>query len=71
MLSFCNDAVTFETEGAIELIGPDLSSLQGGMGGTFVRTTGEEGKGVLIIKMSQAKEQRLFFEIKKQEGERI
>ena len=71
VLSFCNDAVTLETEGAIELIGPDLSSLQGGMGGTFVRTTGEEGKGVLIIKMSQAKEQRLFFEIKKQEGERI
>ena len=71
VLSLCNDVVTFETEGAIELIGPDLSSLQGGMGGTFVRTTGEEGKGVLIIKMSQAKEQRLFFEIKKQEGERI
>ena len=50
--------------GAIAIIGPEIISLQGGMGGTYVRTTGEEGVGILKIKAAQMEEQRILFEVK-------
>lgn len=34
------------------------------MGGTYVRTTGEEGVGILKIKAAQMEEQRILFEVK-------
>ena len=40
LLNFCNDPVSFSTEGPIEIIGPDVVSLGGGMGGVYVRSTG-------------------------------
>ena len=40
LLSFCNDPVVFTTEGPIEVIGPSMVSLNGGMGGVYVRSTG-------------------------------
>ena len=42
-------AVCYSTEGAIELVGPNVSVAEGGMTGTYVRTTGEKGKGILHI----------------------
>ena len=47
-LSFCNDPVTFSTEGAIELIGPDIAAFSGGMLGAYVRSAGE-GEGTLTV----------------------
>ena len=41
--------VTYETEGVIEIVGPKVSTAEGGMTGTYVRTTGRKGKGRLII----------------------
>lgn len=41
ILPFCNDPVSFKTKGPIELIGPKTISLSGGMGGVYVRSTGE------------------------------
>lgn len=53
ILPFYNDPLTFETEGPIEVIGPKIVSLQGGMGGTYVKTkktaAGEPQKATLII----------------------
>ena len=53
ILPFYNDPLTFETEGSIEVIGPKIVSLQGGMGGTYVKTkkiaAGEPQKAALII----------------------
>ena len=49
LLSFCQDIVALSTEGPIEIIGPKAVSLRGGMGGTYVKTTGEAGKAKLII----------------------
>ena len=43
------NAITYSTEGAIELVGPAVSVAEGGMTGTYVRTKGEKGKGVLHI----------------------
>lgn len=48
LLSFCNDPVSFETEGDIELIGPKVASLMGGMSGTYVRSL-RKGSGLLKI----------------------
>lgn len=47
---FANEPVVFEIEGPIEIYGPSLSSLQGGMGGCYVRTTGGAGKASLSIR---------------------
>ncbi len=49
LLNFYNDAVSLEVEGDIELIGPKMIALQGGMGGTYVRSLGKSGKGTLKI----------------------
>ena len=50
LLSFCNDPVTLEAEGEIELVGPTLVSFQGGMTGTYVRTKGKSGSGRLLVR---------------------
>ena len=49
-LAYFQDVVTFETEGAIDLIGPKHVAMMGGGCGTYVKTTGVAGKGRLTIK---------------------
>ena len=49
LLSFCQDIVTLSCEGPIEIIGPKVVSLRGGMGGTYVKTKGENGEAKLVI----------------------
>ena len=49
LLSFNQDVITLTTEGPIEIIGPKALSLRGGMGGTYVKTTGKSGEAKLII----------------------
>jgi beta-galactosidase len=56
ILPFFNDVVSLKTQGKIELIGPAVVSLHGGMGGTYIKTTGKAGRGKLVIKCAQAKE---------------
>ncbi|MBO4919620.1 MAG: glycoside hydrolase family 2 protein, partial [Erysipelotrichaceae bacterium] len=41
--------VTYTAEGVIETVGPKVSTAEGGMTGTYVRTTGRKGKGKLTI----------------------
>lgn len=54
VMSFFEDSVVVETEGPIELIGPHILTLRGGMGGTYIKTTGESGEAVLRIRSEQA-----------------
>ena len=49
LLPFNQDIVTLSTEGPIEIIGPKTISLRGGMGGTYVKTTGEAGEAKLTL----------------------
>ncbi len=63
ILCICNDPVSFVTEGPIELIGPDCIALQGGMGGTYIRTTGESGNGALTIKAGSCEPVTIHFSI--------
>lgn len=69
LLSFFNEPVEFSVEGPVELIGPKTVSLQGGMGGTYLKTTGEPGKAVLRISNGQVKTLELEFTITAREGE--
>lgn len=60
-MSFYNEPIILEAEGPIEIIGPKIISLQGGMFGTYVRTTGIGGKAVLRIRADQAEPVELEF----------
>lgn len=60
---FYNEPVLLETEGPIELIGPPVISLQGGMGGTYIRTTGETGDAIVRIRTMQTEEVTIDFHI--------
>ncbi len=64
IVNFYQEPVVLSAEGPIAIIGPKIISLQGGMGGTYVRTTGEEGIGILKIRAAQMEEQRIQFEVK-------
>ena len=68
VLPVCNDAVSFEVSGPIALIGPTVTSLNGGMGGTYVKTLAKEGKATLTIRMEQAKEVVIPFEVQIERG---
>jgi beta-galactosidase len=49
VLPYFNDVVSFKAEGPIEIIGPETTALHGGMGGTYVKTTGQHGEARLVI----------------------
>ena len=44
-----SDPILLTTEGPIQVVGPRAVSLEGGAFGTYVRTTGETGEGVLTL----------------------
>ena len=62
-LPFAGDPVMFETEGVIELIGPSVVPLQGGMTGTYIKTTGKAGKGILRIRLAGAEPQEIHINV--------
>ena len=43
-------------EGPIEIVGPKTAYMAGGLGGTYIRTTGKKGKASLTIKMPEGYE---------------
>ena len=63
VLPFANDALVLKCEGCIELIGPEIVSLQGGMFGTYVKTTGEAGRGRLTITTATGEYKKIDFNV--------
>ena len=63
LLPYCNEAIKLEAEGPIEIIGPDMISLRGGMSAFYVKTIGEKGKAKVRISCSILDEQIVEFEI--------
>ncbi len=63
VLPFANDAVSFKTTGPIEVIGPSVTALSGGMGGVYVRTTGKKGKAALTVTDMKGKEYKTEFKV--------
>ena len=64
VLPFYQEPVRLITEGDISIIGPDTIALQGGMGGTYVKSTGRSGQGALLLQSQTAGEVRIPFQIK-------
>ena len=55
--------VTFRLEGAAQLVGPEVTAAEGGMTGTYVKTTGETGTAVLTVSTSQTEAVRIAFTV--------
>lgn len=64
VLPFFQEPVCLITEGDISIIGPDTIALQGGMGGTYVKSMGRSGRGTLLLQSQTAGEVRIPFQIK-------
>ena len=63
VLPFYQEPVRLIAEGDISIIGPDTIALQGGMGGTYVKSTGRSGRGALLLQSKTAGEIRIPFQI--------
>ena len=63
VLSYYQEPLVLETTGPIEIIGERIISLKGGMGGTYIKTTGQAGKGILKIRSAQAEEICIEFNV--------
>ena len=48
-LYYSSEPIVATTEGPIDILGPSVTSLKGGMGGIYVKTIGERGRARLII----------------------
>ena len=64
VLPFYQEPVRLITEGDISIIGPDTIALQGGMGGTYIKSMGRSGRGALLLQSQTAGEVRIPFQIK-------
>lgn len=58
------EPVELKTTGDIEIIGPKTISLKGGMGGTYIRNTRQNGEGILTIHNNQTENVSISFSIK-------
>ena len=63
LLPYCNEAIKVTTEGPIELIGPDMFALRGGMSGFYVKTTGEAGRARVKLSCPRLEDKVIEFEI--------
>ncbi len=65
VLTYFQEPISLSVTGDIALIGPDVISLKGGMGGTYVKSLGKEGVGHLIVKsQGEPHDVILSFEVK-------
>lgn len=60
-LYFYNDPLVLKTEGPIELIGPKVIAMQGGMTGAYVKTVGKSGKAALTIESTTGQKETVEF----------
>lgn len=56
VLNFANLPVSVSCDGPVEVYGPSVFSLNGGMGGVYIRSTGEAGTGTVRIKAGDCEE---------------
>lgn len=64
VLPFANDPVSLSVEGPLEIIGPKAVTLNGGMGGTYLKTLGEKGEARLTISAENAEPVTINFTVK-------
>ena len=62
-LTFLQDPIQIEAEGPIEIIGPKVAGLSGGMTGIYVKTIGEEGEAKVTLHLEGAKPKTVTFTV--------
>ncbi len=67
VLPYCNRVVSIEAEGPVEIVGPKHLALSGGMGGTYVRTTGQSGQATVTLRCEGVEDVTLHFDVFKEE----
>lgn len=67
-LFFYNDPLLLATTGPIELIGPAVIPMQGGMTGAYVKTIGRSGKAALTIESTTGQRETVEFMVYVREG---
>lgn len=68
-VNFYNEPMIFEAEGPVEVIGPAVAGLSGGMGGTYIRTTGAAGTAKLTVRTLQTEPIEITFTVKTENGQ--
>ena len=63
VLHVAQEPVMLSAEGPIEIIGPKIAMLRGGLGGTYVKTAGQTGRAALTLTLSGAAPIRIEFTI--------
>ena len=61
LLSYLQEPLVVEVEGPIEIIGPKILSLRGGMTGTYVKSQGKPGRGKVRIRLDNRVKKTLDF----------
>ena len=61
--SYIQLPIALSTEGPLEIVGPHLATLEGGMSGTYVKTTGQTGNAKLRIVCEQCEPVEINFTI--------
>lgn len=62
-LPYYQEPIKLEAIGAVELIGPEIISFKGGMAGTYVRTKGIKGEGILKLSQQDLGTTKLIFTV--------
>ena len=68
LLPYCGEAVQLSVEGPVKLLGPGIVPLRGGMAGTYLATTGEEGRAILHCKMEGALDAEAALTVRRREN---
>ena len=63
LLPYCNEAIKASVEGPLEIIGPDIISLRGGMTAFYVKTVREKGKAKFKISSPYLEDKTVEFDI--------
>ncbi len=65
ILPFFSEALRLKTSGPIEIVGPDIVPMRGGMCGTYIRTTGDSGEASLTIECDGVPSVTIDFNVSK------
>ncbi len=64
--SYAQLPVQVKVSGPVEIVGPEVFTAEGGMGGTYIRTTGEAGEAVIEITAAAAGTARFVLPVVKE-----
>ncbi|MBR2381480.1 MAG: glycoside hydrolase family 2 protein [Clostridia bacterium] len=63
LLPYSNEAIKLTVDGPLELIGPDMISLRGGMSAFYVKTIGQKGRARVTVSCSHLEDKTVEFDI--------